>query len=130
MKIPCELVVWYVLPTIRREVAKELVKTHGMSQAQVAKKFGVTDAAISQYLKKKRGENQLIEESSQYEMFLEEIKLAAERIADNSSEFVNEMCRICTVVKSTGLLAKIYEVQMGCKPPICACDKSITIRDQ
>ena len=40
MKIPCELVVWYVLPTIRREVAKELVKTHGMSQAQVAKKFG------------------------------------------------------------------------------------------
>ena len=122
MKIPCELVVWYVLPTIRREVAKELVKTHGMSQAQVAKKFGVTDAAISQYLKKKRGENQLIEESSQYELFLEEIKLAAERIADNSSEFVNEMCRICTVVKSTGLLAKIYEVQMGCKPPVCACD--------
>ena len=130
MKIPCELVVWYVLPTIRREVAKELVKTHGMSQAQVAKKFGVTDAAISQYLKKKRGENQLIEESSQYELFLEEIKLAAERIADNSSEFVNEMCRICTVVKSTGLLAKIYEVKMGCKPPVCACDKSITIRDQ
>ena len=130
MKIPCELVVWYVLPTIRREVAKELVKTHGMSQAQVAKKFGVTDAAISQYLKKKRGENQLIEESSQYELFLEEIKLAAERIADNSSEFVNEMCRICTVVKSTGLLAKIYEVQMGCKPPVCECDKSITIRDQ
>lgn len=130
MKIPCELVVWYVLPTIRREVAKELVKTHGMSQAQVAKKFGVTDAAISQYLKKKRGENQLIEESSQYELFLEEIKLAAERIADNSSEFVNEMCRICTVVKSTGLLAKIYEVQMGCKPPVCSCDKSITIRDQ
>lgn len=84
----------------------------------------------SQYLKKKRGENQLIEESSQYELFLEEIKLAAERIADNSSEFVNEMCRICTVVKSTGLLAKIYEVQMGCKPPVCACDKSITIRDQ
>ena len=130
MKIPCELVVWYVLPTIRREVAKELVKTHGMTQAQVAKKFGVTDAAISQYLKKKRGENQLIEDSPQYEAFKEEIKLSAERIADNTSEFVDEMCRICTVVKSTGLLAKIYEVQMGCKPPVCACDKSIEIKDQ
>ena len=56
MKIPCELVVWYVLPTIRREVARELVNSHGMSQAEVARKFGVTDAAISQYLKKKRGE--------------------------------------------------------------------------
>ena len=109
MKIPCELVVWYVLPTIRREVARELVKTHGMTQAQVAKKFGVTDAAISQYLKKKRGENQLIEDSPQYEIFLDEIKAAADRIAENTSEFSTEMCRICTVVKSTGLLAKIYE---------------------
>ena len=129
MKIPCELVVWYVLPTIRREVAKELVKTYGMTQAQVAKKFGVTDAAISQYLKKKRGENQFIEDSAQYEMFKEEIKLSAERIANNTSEFVDEICRICTIVKSSGLLARIYEVQMGCKPPTCACDKVI-IKDQ
>ncbi len=125
MKIPCELVVWYVLPTIRREVARELVNTHGLSQADVARKFGVTDAAISQYLKKKRGENPLIEESPQYSKFEAEIKAAAERIAENRSEFATEMCRICTVVKSTGMLAKIYEVQMGCKPPTCACDSNI-----
>lgn len=129
MKIPCELVVWYVLPTIRREVAKELVNAHGMSQAEIARKFGVTDAAISQYLKKKRGENPLIEESPQYDKFEKEIKAAAERIANDSSEFATEMCRICTVVKSTGMLAKIYEVQMGCKPPTCACDNVICPTD-
>lgn len=127
MKIPCELVVWYVLPTIRREVAKELVKTHGMSQAEVARKFGVTDAAISQYLKKKRGENTLIEESPQYGKFEDEIKVSAKRIAENTSEFATEMCRICSFVKSTGMLAKIYEVQMGCKPPACACDSNMIL---
>ncbi len=125
MKIPCELVVWYVLPTIRREVARELVNSHGMSQAEVARKFGVTDAAISQYLKKKRGENPYIEESPQYDKFEAEIKASAERIANDRSEFATEMCRICTVVKSTGMLAKIYEEQMGCKPPACACDSNI-----
>lgn len=130
MKIPCELVVWYVLPTIRREVAKELVKTHNLSQAEVARRFGVTDAAISQYLKKKRGENQLIDESPQYDIFEKEIKVSAELIATNKSEFATEMCRICTVVKRTGMLAKIYEVQMGCKPPDCACDKDIVTEDQ
>lgn len=127
MKIPCELVVWYVLPTIRREVARELVKSHGLSQAEVARRFGVTDAAISQYLKRKRGENPLIEESPQYDKFEAEIKAAADRIANDTSEFATEMCRICTVVKSTGMLAKIYEVQIGCKPPACACDSNIKL---
>ena len=50
MKIPCELIVWYVLPMIRREMADELVTVHNMSQAEVARKFDVTDAAVSQYI--------------------------------------------------------------------------------
>ena len=33
MKTPCEIVVWYVLPTIRREIAKEMVDTYHMKQA-------------------------------------------------------------------------------------------------
>ena len=82
MQIPCELVVWYVLPMIRREVSKELVYTHGMTQAEVARKFGVTDAAISQYLKKKRGDNSIIEESPMYPKFIEEIKVSASLIAE------------------------------------------------
>lgn len=127
MKIPCELVVWYVLPTIRREVAKELVGSHGMTQAQVARKFGVTDAAISQYLRKKRGSNPLIEDSPSYEVFESEIRAAADRICNHDSEFATEICRICTVVKSTGMLARIYEVQTGCKPPACACDTNMTL---
>jgi predicted transcriptional regulator len=57
MKIPCELIVWYVLPSIRRELARELVEKHKLTQAEVARRFGVTDAAISQYLKSKRGTN-------------------------------------------------------------------------
>jgi len=125
MKIPCELVVWYVLPTIRREVAKELVENHGMTQAEVARRFGVTDAAISQYLKKKRGDNPLIDENPQHDKFIEEVRNSARRIASESAEFASEICNICLVVKRIGMLAKIYEVQMGCEPPTCACDPKI-----
>lgn len=120
MKIPCEIVVWYVLPTIRREIAKELVKTHSMKQADVARKFEVTDAAISQYLTKKRGENEIIQNSKFYDHFIEEIRISSEKIVAEDCDFASEVCRLCCVVKECGMLAEIYEGYTGYSPPRCA----------
>ena len=55
MKLPCELIVTHILPTARGALAKELVNRHNMTQVQVAGLFGVTSAAVSQYLKGFRG---------------------------------------------------------------------------
>ena len=125
MKIPCELVVWYLLPTIRKEVAKELVTVHGYTQADVARTFGVTDAAVSQYLKNKRGDNKVVTENPNYPEVLKEIKAATARIVDEGSDFATEVCGICMAMKKAGILAKIYEVELGCDPPACTCDPLI-----
>lgn len=119
MKTPCEIVVWYVLPTIRREIAKELVTAYRMKQVDVGQIFGVTDAAISQYLKKKRGGNIWIENSEHYPAFLEEVKVSAKRIHDESSTMSIEMCRICRFIKNVGLLAEVYKGSTGTELPNC-----------
>jgi predicted transcriptional regulator len=49
MKVPCEIVVWYVLPVVRREIAKSLVSDFGLNQRTAAGKLGITEAAVSQY---------------------------------------------------------------------------------
>lgn len=115
MKIPCEVMVWQVLPLVRRELARELVQGHGMSQAEVAKRFDVTDAAISQYLTRKRGGE--YSSAPMYPEFLEAVKGSADRIADGESTYDKEMCYLCAVVKRTGLLALIYRDQTGVFPP-------------
>ncbi len=120
MKIPCELIVWYVLPSIRRELARELVTTHGLTQAEVARRFGVTDAAVSQYLKKKRGINPEIENSYRYDDFRAEVSRAAERIM-GGSDIVTETCRVCSMVKRSGMLTSIYETHTGFHAPDCIC---------
>lgn len=124
MKTPCEIVVWYVLPTIRREMAKEMVGAHHMKQADVGRLFGVTDAAISQYLKKKRGGSEFIENSRYYPGFLEEVRKSAALVVSGESDMSQEMCRVCNYIKSVGLLAELYTDLTGTPAPKCAWGSS------
>ena len=110
MRLPCELVVFELLPTARGELAKELVRAHGYTQARVACLFGVTSAAISQYIKGLRGGNPFIDGSIYRGAFYQQISESAERIA-NGTEVMDELCEICNFVKRIGMLDEIYLMQ-------------------
>jgi uncharacterized protein len=51
----CDSLARKYLPGIRAEMVYRLVSEKGMSQSDAAKRLGVTRAAISQYMSKKRG---------------------------------------------------------------------------
>jgi len=53
MKLPCEQALWYLLPQIRSDLARELIKM-GISQKGTANLLGLTPSAVSQYVHKKR----------------------------------------------------------------------------
>jgi len=122
MKIPCEIIVWSVLPMIRREMASELVLNHGMAQAEVARRFEVTDAAVSQYLKRKRGGGPEFDDGDEdYAAFMACLRESARRIAENGSDPAVEMCGLCGAFKRMGLLDKVYMSQTGSLPPRNLC---------
>lgn len=125
MKIPCEVVVWYILPTIRKELAKKLVNNHGFSQSKVARVFGLTDAAISQYLKNKRGENIVVTADANYGVVECQLNESARRIAEEGVDFAAEVCSICLAFKKSGILAKIYEVEFDSQLPVCICGSRV-----
>jgi len=56
MDTPQEVVVWYVLPALRREFVISL-KENGLKQKEIASILGITEPAVSQYIKNKRGGN-------------------------------------------------------------------------
>jgi len=51
--MPYEIMTWYLLPAVRKELAQVMLKS-GMNQREAARRLGVTDAAISQYISGKR----------------------------------------------------------------------------
>jgi uncharacterized protein len=52
--LPQEIEVWYVIPAVRRELARILTSKHGLSYEKTGNVLGISKAAISQYQKNKR----------------------------------------------------------------------------
>ncbi|MFA5141403.1 MAG: helix-turn-helix domain-containing protein [Candidatus Woesearchaeota archaeon] len=102
--MPQELEVWYLLPAIRRELAKELMKL-GMKQTDVAKKLEMTRATISQYVKSKRAKEIIFDKNTQAE-----IKKSAKLIFEKDPCLIEQMQRISKVAKQNRILCKMHKV--------------------
>jgi predicted transcriptional regulator len=96
MKTPCEIIVWNIVPTIRKEFTKNLIEKHGLNQRKVADKLGINESAVSRYLSGKRGILEITDDE-----ILDEIKISANKIAkENGTKVIEEICRICRLLKS------------------------------
>lgn len=105
MRIPCEIILWHILPAMRKEFAKGLMKNYGLNQKQVAELLGITPAAVCQYLSDKRGYYNITDDDILYE-----IEKSIDILFHNGSErIVNETCRVCSIIKSKGIIEKIEE---------------------
>ncbi|MEM7826907.1 MAG: transcriptional regulator [Candidatus Aenigmatarchaeota archaeon] len=94
IKAPCELAVWELLPSLRRELVKAMVKRK-IKRKEIAKSFGITEAAISQYLKSKRGANLKFNKRFRDEIEKSAIKIANTKRADI---VIFEICRLCCIL--------------------------------
>ena len=96
---------WNGIPVIRKEIAESMTKNFGLNQKEAAKKLGVTPAAVSQYLSKKRGKTKIIDQD-----ILKEINTTAERIImyDNIN-VVSETCRICQILRLKGIFPPLSD---------------------
>jgi predicted transcriptional regulator len=110
-KLPCELIIWYVLPDLRNEISRTLLDDYNFKQVEIAKVLGVTKAAVNQYLSSKRGENffNLIKDKKTKNLLSKEIKKTASAIVKSQSTIDIELCRLCNVIKSNKIIYKVYE---------------------
>ncbi|MBS7634117.1 helix-turn-helix domain-containing protein [Candidatus Bathyarchaeota archaeon] len=94
---------------MRSYIARELIEKHRLTQVEVAEKLGTTQAAISQYLRLKRGHKGL----TQFENMLPVIQEAAREIADkiasenvSSEEIMLKICELCLSMRGKPLKNK------------------------
>lgn len=103
MKAPCEIIVWYLLPAIRREFARALVDTYGLTQRGAAEKLGLTESAVSQYLHSKRGNEIRFSQD-----IITKIEESARGIAESGESSPNKICAICTKIRTERSLEELH----------------------
>jgi len=93
----CEYMMWNGLPVIRKEIAESMINDFGLSQKETARRLGITPAAVCQYVSRKRGRINIVDE-----LILKEIKTSAQSIIDNGGgSVILETCRICKILRRT-----------------------------
>jgi predicted transcriptional regulator len=110
-RLPQEIELWYIIPAIRREMARNLLK-RGLRQRDVARRLGVTDAAVSQYFSSKRGSEVRFSRKIN-----QEIRDSAERIAGGSNVIreVQRICRLCREDRICCHIGKSHGMPSDCR---------------
>lgn len=101
--MPQEIEVWYLIPALRRELAKVFIKDYKMSQKEAADILGITSAAISQYLNSKRGSEIKFSNGE-----IAEIKMAAEKIAGGKKSAMKEIYELSVLMKKSKAICAIH----------------------
>lgn len=104
MKPPCEIVVWYVIPAIRSELAKELLNL-GMKQKDVSELMDITQPAVSQYITDKRGSGIKLDERVRG-MIHEFARKLSEGEA-TKTDLISTTCKICNNVEVDDVLEQL-----------------------
>ncbi|HXV89146.1 MAG TPA: helix-turn-helix domain-containing protein [Nitrososphaeraceae archaeon] len=81
MLLPSEIESKLLIPAVRAILSKELVIEKGLKEEEVARMLGITQAAVSNYLRGTRGDNELISKL----MSLSEIMSMIKEIGDDLS---------------------------------------------
>ena len=123
MLLPAEIESKTLIPALRAILAKDLAKKHHMSEDEISQMLGVTQAAISNYIRGTRGDPQLIEKllaEKQVAEMIDDItsSLSSDRAYTPSS--LSKFIGLCNFIKSSLLICDIHhELESDIDDEIC-----------
>jgi len=101
MDTPQEVEVWFVLPALRRQYVIAF-KKEGLKQKDIAVIVNLTEAAVSQYLKKKRGDAITFKKE-----ILQEIQTSAKNIVNKKIEYRKEFQNVLKKLKHSRFICTV-----------------------
>jgi predicted transcriptional regulator len=107
MSLPCEVAVKSVIPAIRSAIARELTKSYGLKQEEVAQLLGVTQTAVSKYTRHCRGALLEVNEVEGAQLVLKETVWSLANGEMDKYELVEKLCLVCKIIRNRGVMCRL-----------------------
>ena len=111
MLLPAEIESKSLIPALRAILAKDLAKNHNIREDQISKMLGVTQAAVSNYIRGIRGDPELIEKLLQEKQVASMIKEISDNLASDKAYTPSSLSKfigLCNYIKSSLLICDIH----------------------
>jgi len=111
MLLPAEIESKTLIPALRAILAKKLAGNHKIREDEISKMLGVTQAAISNYIRGIRGDPKLIEKLLSEEEVAKMINDLSESLASDRAYTPSSLSKfigLCNYIKSSLLICDIH----------------------
>jgi len=111
MLLPAEIESKTMIPALRAILAKKLADQHKIREDEISKMLGVTQAAVSNYIRGTRGDPKLISQLSSQKQIVEMINEISENLASNKAytpASLSKFIGICNYIKTSLLICDIH----------------------
>lgn len=111
MLLPAEIESKTLIPALRAILAKKLAEEHKIREDEISKMLGVTQAAISNYIRGTRGDPKLIQKLIADEQVSQLLSELSERLASDMAYTPSSLAKfisLCNYIKSSLLICEIH----------------------
>jgi predicted transcriptional regulator len=131
MLLPSEIEAKSLIPAIRAILAKKLVNEYGMKEEIVAKVLGVTQAAISNYLRGTRGDIELMNKLTSVTEVMRKTDDIARDLASDKAYTPNTMAKfveLCNYMRYTLIICDVHHnMESNIDEQVCEQCKGILV---
>ena len=124
MKPFCEVVVTTVLPAIRSLITRQLMDDYKFTQQQTADLLGLTQPAVSQYVKQSRGVKvRILERQPEIMVMIDDLTKDVATSKLRPRELQSKFCQICKEIRKKRIICYLHE---EIYPSIVPCSECIS----
>lgn len=134
MLLPSEIESKLLIPAVRAILSKELVIEKGLKEEEVARMLGITQAAVSNYLRGTRGDNELISKLMSLSEIMSMIKEIGDDLSTNrayTAKTLSKFIALCNYMRYSLIICDAHHsLERNIDEKVCEQCKIILTRTQ